>query len=150
MVTVFIQTSRFSAESQYANSVTLEMVCPSANTQELLRHAVEAWQHIYRNGYECRKAGVMLSGMVPVEQTTGRLFDGETLERFRRVMPVVDMLSKKYGRDTVRLAGTNPRGLWRTRAAKRSPRYATKLTDVLLIGRARSGAGRCWMVWPRC
>ena len=42
----------------------------------------------------------MLSGEVPAEQTTGRLFDDETLERFRRVMPVVDMLNKKYGRDT--------------------------------------------------
>jgi DNA polymerase V len=71
--------------------------------------------------------------MVPAEQTTGRLFDDETLERFRRVMPVVDMLNKKYGRDTVRLAGANPKGRWRTRAAVRSPRYTTKLSDVLLL-----------------
>ncbi len=68
VVTVFIQTSRFSPEAQYANSVTLEMVYPSDNTQELLRHAVEALQRIYRKGYEYRKAGVMLSGMVPDEQ----------------------------------------------------------------------------------
>lgn len=33
----------------------------------------------------------MLSGMVLAEQT--RLFDDETLERFRRVMRVVDMLN---------------------------------------------------------
>lgn len=103
------------------------------NTQELLRHAVEALQRIYRKGYEYRKAGVMLSGMVPAEQTTGRLFDDETLERFRRVMPVVDRLNKKYGRDTVRLAGANPKGRWRTKAAKRSPRYTTKLAEVLRL-----------------
>lgn len=132
-ITVFIHTGRFSAEAQYGNSVTMEMVYPSDNTQELLRHAVEALQRIYRKGYEYRKAGVMLSGMVPVEQTTGRLFDNETLERFRRVMPVVDMLNKKYGRDTVRLAGVSPKGRWRTKAAKRSPRYTTKLSEVLLL-----------------
>ena len=106
------------------------MVYPSDNTQELLRHALEALQRIYRRGYGYGKAGVMLSGMVPAEQTSGRLFDDETLERFRRVMPVVDMLNKKYGRDTVRLAGTNPKGRWRTRADKRSPRYTTKLAEV--------------------
>ena len=133
VVTVFIQTSRFSAEARYANSVTLEMVYPTDSTQELLRHAVEALQRIYREGYEYRKAGVMLSGMVPAGQTTGRLFDDKTLERFRRVMPVVDMLNKKYGRDTVRLAGANPKGRWRTKAAKRSPRYTTKLSEVPLI-----------------
>src|SRR5215207_9958381 len=82
VVTVFIQTSRFSAEAQYGNSVTLEMVYPSDNTQELLGHAVEPLQRIYRRGYEYRKAGVMLSGMVPAAQTTARLFDDETLERF--------------------------------------------------------------------
>jgi DNA polymerase V len=57
-------------------------------------------------GYEYRKAGVMLSGLVPVAQLTERLFNDETLERFRLVMPVVDMLNKKYGRDTVRWAAT--------------------------------------------
>jgi DNA polymerase V len=110
--------------------VTLETVYPSDSTQELLGHAVEALQRIYRKGYEYRKAGVMLSGMVPAGQTSGRLFDDETLERFRRVMPVVDMLNRKYGRDTVRLAGANPKGRWRTKAEKRSPRYTTKLAEV--------------------
>jgi len=51
---------------------------------------------------------------------TGGLFDDETLERFRRVTPVVDMLNRKYGRDTVRLAAVNPKGRWRTKAARRS------------------------------
>lgn len=129
-ITVFINTGRFSDGPQYSNSVTLEMVYPSDNTQELLRHALEALQRICKKGYDYRKAGVMLSGMVPVEQTTGRLFDDETLERFRRVMPVVDLLNKKYGRDTVRLARANPKGRWRTKAAKRSPRYTTKIADV--------------------
>jgi DNA polymerase V len=65
--------------------------------------------------------------------TTGRLFDDETLERFCRVMPVVDILNKRYGRDTVRLAGANPKGRWRTKAGWRSPRYTTRLSEVPLL-----------------
>jgi len=49
------------------------------------------------------------------------------------VLPVVDMLNKKYGRDTVRLAGVNPKGRRRTKAAPASPLYTTKLTDVRLL-----------------
>ena len=109
------------------------MVYPSDSTREPLGHAAEALQRIYRKGYGYRKAGVMLSGTVPAAQTTGRLFDDEMLERFRRVMPVVDMLKRKYGRDTVRLAGANPKGRWRTKAAKRSPHYTTKLAEVLRL-----------------
>ena len=52
----------------------------------------------------------MLSGLVPAAQITERLFDDETLERFRLVMPVVDMLNRKYGRDTVRWAVATPKG----------------------------------------
>lgn len=43
------------------------------------------------------------------------------------------MLNKKYGRDIVRLTGLHPKGRWRMKAAKRSPRYTTKLSDVLLL-----------------
>jgi hypothetical protein len=39
---------------------------------------------------------------------------------------------RKYGRDTVRLAGANLKGRWRTKAAKRSPRYTTKLAVPLI------------------
>ncbi len=61
------------------------------------------------------------------------MFTDTQLERFRLVMPVVDKLNRKYGRDTVRLAGANPKGRWRTKAAKRSPRYTTKLAEVLQL-----------------
>jgi DNA polymerase V len=62
-----------------------------------------------------------------------RLFDDEMLERFRRVMPVVDMLNRKYGRDTVRWAAANPKGRCRTKVVSRSPRYTTKLSEVLRL-----------------
>lgn len=132
-VTVFAQTSRSSVEAQYGNSATLTTVYPADSTPELLKHAVSALRRIYREGYDYRKAGVMLSGLVPVSPSTGRLFTDTQLERFRLVMPVIDKLNRKYGRDTVRLAGANPKGRWRTKAVKCSPRYTTKLAEVLRL-----------------
>ncbi|MFL6283563.1 MAG: DUF4113 domain-containing protein [Pyrinomonadaceae bacterium] len=43
------------------------------------------------------------------------------------------MLNRKYGRDTVRWAVANPKGCWRTKAARRSPLYTTSLSDVPLL-----------------
>jgi DNA polymerase V len=48
-------------------------------------------------------------------------------------MHIVDMLNRRYGRNTVRLAGMNPKGKWKTRAAECSPRYTTKLSEVPLL-----------------
>jgi DNA polymerase V len=129
-ITVFIETSRFDQNHHYANSATMEMLYPSDSTQELLRHAQEALSRIYRKGYGYRRAGVLLNGLVPSDQLTHRLFDSETLERFRRVMPVVDMLNRKYGRDTVRLAAARTDGRWKTKAARSSPRYTTRFSEI--------------------
>lgn len=66
---------------------------------------------------------MLLRGFVPSNQLTQQLFDSETLEKFRRIMPVVDPLNRKYGRDTVRWARARLDGRWRTKAARGSPVY---------------------------
>jgi DNA polymerase V len=70
---------------------------------------------------------------VPATEITGCLFDSETLEKYRRVMPVVDQLNAKYGRGTVRFAIARPRGRWRTKALRSSPHHTTRLTDIPLL-----------------
>jgi hypothetical protein len=72
----------------------------------------------------------MLSGFVPSDQLTERLFDNETLERFRLVMPVIDAFNRKYDRDTVRWAKARLNGSWRAKAARCSPHYTLRPTDV--------------------
>jgi DNA polymerase V len=130
VVTVFVQTSQHSPGPQYANSATIEMIYPTDSTQELLQAALEALGRVFRKGYDYRRAGVTLSGFTPADQLTNRLFDYETLEKFRRIIPVVDMLNMKYGRDTVRWAVAKPNGRWKTKAARCSPRYTTRLSDI--------------------
>jgi DNA polymerase V len=134
VVTVFVGTSRFAeAQRQYANSATLELIYPTDNTQELVQNALEALGRIFRQGYGYRKAGVFLSGLLPADQLTSRLFDHETMERFRRVMPVMDRLNAKYGRETVRLGVARPGGRWKTKAGRTSPRYTTRLDEIVTL-----------------
>jgi hypothetical protein len=80
----------------------------------------------------------MLSGLVPASQLTERLFDDEMLERFRHVMPVMDMLNRKYGRDTVRLAVANPKGRWGRGRHVWGDAFSTCPVVARLISRARS------------
>jgi DNA polymerase V len=130
-VTVLIETGRFvKGTERYASSAMMETVYPSDNTQELLQHALEGLGRIFRPGFEYRRAGILLTGLVPTAQLTRRLFDSETLEKYRRVMPVVDRLNAKYGCGTVRLALARPDGRWKTKAARSSPHYTTRLSDI--------------------
>jgi DNA polymerase V len=132
-VTVFIETSRFDKESYYSNSATLELVYATDNTQEVIQHALEALGRIFRPGYRYRRAGVLFNGLLPADQLTRRLFDNQALDKYRRVMPVVDRLNAKYGAGTVRFSVARPGGRWKTKLARRSPRYTTRLAEVMLI-----------------
>jgi DNA polymerase V len=132
-VTVFIQTGRFSRGPQHADSATVEMIYPSDSTREIVRAALDALHRIFREGYDYRRAGVQLGGLLPADRLTRRMFDDETLEKFRRVAPAVDRLNRKYGRGTVRWGVAKTEGRWRTKALRRSPRYTTRLAEVRVV-----------------
>jgi DNA polymerase V len=133
VVTVFINTSRFSADPQYSNSATFELAYSTDSTEELLGWALKGLEQIYRSGYRYKKAGVMLNKLAPAEHLSMRLFGDERFERSRRVMKVVDEINAKHGRDTICFGAARPGGRWETKFLRRSGRYTTCLNEVLRI-----------------
>ena len=129
-VTVFIETDRFKPGPQYSNSVTLNVAPKSDNTWELRELAFSGLARIYKPEYDYRRAGVTLGGLELADLVAKRLWEDEWYERQRRLMAAVDRLNGKYGRDTVRCGLFHTDGLWRTRFAKRSPRYTTRWSEI--------------------
>ncbi len=133
VVTVFINTSRFSADPQYSNSATYELAYSTDSTEELLSWALKGLEQVYRPGYRYKKAGVMLNKLSPAEQLSMRLFGDDRFEKSRRVMKAVDDINARHGRDTVRFGVARPGGRWETKFLWRSRRYTTCLNEVLRI-----------------
>jgi DNA polymerase V len=129
-VTVFIETDRFRPGPQYSNSVTLNVAPKSDDTWELRELAFSGLARIYKPEYDYRRAGVTLGGLELADLVAKRLWEDERYERQRRLMAAVDRLNGKYGRDTVRCGLFHTEGLWRTRFAKRSPRYTTRWSEI--------------------
>jgi DNA polymerase V len=129
-VTVFIETDRFKPGPQYSNSVTLNVAPKSDNTWELRELAFSGLARIYKPEYDYRRAGVTLGGLELADLVAKRLWEDDWYERQRRLMAAVDRLNGKYGRDTVRCGLFHTEGLWRTRFAKRSPRYTTRWSEI--------------------
>jgi DNA polymerase V len=134
VVTVFVLTDRFAAGPQYGNSVTYELASPTDTTGELVWWAQRALTEIYRRGYLYKKAGVMLNGLLPAGTLTKRMHGDEQFERARRAMQAVDALNRRHGRDTIRCGlPRSPDGRWPTKFLMRSPRYTTRLKEVLRV-----------------
>jgi DNA polymerase V len=133
VVTVFIETNRFSLEPQYENSVTCELACSTDVTAELLAWALRGLEEIFREGYRYKKAGVMLNRLVPADGQSRLLFGDSDYECSRRVMKAVDEINTRHGHDTVRLGAARPCRPWETKFLRRSPRYTTCIKEVLSI-----------------
>lgn len=133
VVTVFINTNRFSNEPQYGNSITRELVYSTDSTKELLEWVLKGLEHIYRPGYRYKKAGVMLNQLVPADQMTKRFFGNADFERSHCVMKAIDEINKRHGHDTVRFGLVQSKGRWQTKSLRRSQNYTTNLKEILCI-----------------
>jgi DNA polymerase V len=125
VVTIFINTNRFSNEPQYRNSITYELAYSTDSTKELLEWAQKGLEQIYRSRFKYKKAGVMLNQLVPAEQLSKRFFGDKAFERSHRVMRAMDEINKRHGRDTVRFGIPKAEGRWKTKSLRRSQNYTT-------------------------
>lgn len=133
-VTVFIGTDKFNPKpSYYSNSETYCSIYPSDTDYELQKWAIFCFDKIFRKNVSYRKAGVILSGLVPADELTDRIFDEKKWERFRFVMKSVDEVNRKFGRDTVHFGQPLLNNIWRGKSEWRSSRYTTRFKEILTI-----------------
>jgi DNA polymerase V len=133
-VTVFVATDRFNPQPEpYSNAATHSSIYPSDTNYELQKWTFACLEKIYRKGFSYRKAGVILSGLVPIDKLTERMFDDKKWERFRLAMQAVDEINRKFGRDTIHFAATNSGGAWRGKSEYRSRRYTTRFGEIASV-----------------
>lgn len=132
-ITVFVATNRFQPENYYSNAATYSSAYPTDVNQELQTRALGCLEKIFRAGFFYCRAGVILSGLVPADKLTARMYDDERWERFRKVMKAVDEINRKFGRDTIRFAVVNPEASWQGKCERRSSRYTTRFDEILRV-----------------
>lgn len=149
-VLCFVRTSPFRQQDrQYANSVVVPLVRPSADTPELVQAALVGLSRIHRPGYRYAKAGVMLLDLVPQSWQQHELDWGEAMpgdaqaaqvaqvERPReRLMAALDAINTRYGRGALTLAATQAGSAeqpWQMKQARRTPRYTTHWEELAQV-----------------
>ena len=134
VLTVFIHTNPHATnQPQYYNQVLIELSVPTNDSSELINTALKGLKSIFKEGYRYKKAGVIVSDIVPERPLQGDLFDTRDREKYRRVMMVMDSLNASYGKQKVKIAAQGFDRKWKLKNEKLSPCYTTKLDDVLLV-----------------
>jgi len=131
LLSVFVETHPFQVDQpQYSNCQEYRLAVPTNYTGELVRYAVDGLEEIFRYGYRYKKAGVIVSGMVPERQVQGQLFDTLDRDKYRRAMHAIDRINQLMGRDVVRCAAQGFGRDWKLRQERLSPCYTTRWGDL--------------------
>ena len=142
--TVFLQTDRFRPKPfMYKNKHSYRSVYYSDVTSEIYGWVGECFDAVYHPGIEYRKAGVILSDLIPSSQATARLIERRNFERRHSLAKVIDELNFRYGRDVVRFASLEDKGRWQGKSEHRgNDAYHEVGRDVLGLGQTMSRSMR--------
>jgi DNA polymerase V len=138
IINVFIVPKEPPAHNAYFRhgpSVSSYIILPVAtsSTNELIKPAILLAERLFEPGRIYKKAGVMLSGIVPDASIQGNLFmpDGKNSERM--LMNVVDNINFSQRDDMIKFASSGTKRNWKMRQELRSPRYTTRWDELKKI-----------------
>lgn len=137
MIDVFIVTNdqrgkeyRYNPQTKHKTAV---LPRATANTNELIHHAVCLVEKLYKQGPKYLKAGVILSGITPDKSIQGNLFllPGGKMQGY--LMETIDNINFSMRDDLVKFVSSGLRRNWKMRQELRSNRFTTRWTELFKI-----------------
>jgi len=132
-LTVFVMTNRFSEDPKYVNSKTIQLPVATNDTAELIQNAVVVLKMLFRKGYKYKKAGVIVSELIPENNVQQSIWDSKDRKKQKELMCVIDKITSTMGSNVVKFAIQGTRRRWKLRQEKLSPHYTTKWDELLEI-----------------
>lgn len=134
MLTIFILTNKFRSDlPQHFESKTVPLLVPTSGAGELITAAKKALEKIYIPGYAYKKAGVVVSGIVPGNEIQLSFWDQSDRLRLNRLYNIVDQINRKNGNNTLKMAAQGFSKKWRLKNEHLSRMYTTNFRDLIEI-----------------
>jgi DNA polymerase V len=116
-------------------SIGTQITLPAAtsSTQELIKPALQLAERIYERGKEYKKAGVMLSGIVPDNSIQGNMFLPENKNCERKLMNMIDNVNFSQRDDVLKFAASGTTRDWKMQQKLMSKRYTTRWNELFEV-----------------
>lgn len=136
VVSVFVVAKGQDANTGFrGNTLTSHTTLPVATsaTHELIKPAVNLVDRLFEQGRQYKKAGVMLSGLVPDNTIQANLFKEEKDNNKRLLMSMLDNVNFSMRNDIVKFAASGTKRDWKMRMEMRSPRYTSRWDELFEV-----------------
>ncbi len=130
---VFLRTNSHRQElDQYNNSTVVKLPFATNSSIELVKFATEGLRRIFRQGYQYKKAGVVIMDFKPENEIQLNLFENSN-PKHTQLMKTMDVINSCYGQQKIRLASQDQKRVWKMKQERLSPRYTTRLQDIIIV-----------------
>ena len=128
---VFIHTNNFREDlPQYWKNTVIQLPVPTNDTQEIVHYALAGLKTIFMQGYQYKKAGVIITEITEGAQLG--LFDSVDREKRERLQQAIDKINGEHSQ-LVKLAIQGTGRDWKLKQEQLSGRYTTDISQIINI-----------------
>ena len=117
---------------QHRESTKVSLPFPTNSSLIISAEAVKAVTSIFKEGVKYKRAGVIVTGLVPIDNYQLHLFKQEN-PKHKHLMHAIDDVNIKYGDYKIKLANQDLKRTWKMRQEHLSPKYTTNINDVIKV-----------------
>lgn len=129
---VFIHTNNFREDlPQYWRNTVIHLPVPTSDTLEIVHYALAGLRSIFMQGYQYKKAGVIITEIVSGGIQTS-LFDSMDRTKRTKLMQAIDRINGEHTQK-VKLAIQGSGRDWKLRQEQLSGHYTTDINEILTI-----------------
>ena len=132
-VVLFLKKDKFKANGERYNFYKMATLpFPSNTSFSICNLALKMLSELYKEGDSYKKAGVIVTEIIPSNQRQFHLFDDEN-PKFQKIMEVIDKQHAKIGERKIRLGNQDLQRTWKMKQYHLSNKYTTNFKEILEI-----------------
>ncbi len=117
---------------QHRASKTVVFPYPTNSTLTISKSAVQAVTTIFKEGIQYKRAGVIVTGLVPSDNYQLDMFASEN-PKHTSLMNMIDKINQTYKADKIKLGSQDLQRTWKMRQERLSPKYTTNISDIIKV-----------------
>jgi DNA polymerase V len=132
-VILYLKKDKYKVDRSRYNFYKLETLPFASNSNITISSiAVKMLKEIFEEGEIYKKAGIIVTQIIPENQKQLHLFEEEN-PKHQKLMKVIDDFHKKTGERKIRLGNQDLQHTWKMKQNHLSPKYTTDIKDIFTV-----------------
>jgi len=133
LVMLFVHTNYHRKDlPQYSRNIVVKTDYPTNSSIDIVKYAIKGLEEIFKEGYQYKKAGVVVMGITPENEKQLNIFTEEN-PKHKALMMVMDKMNHSIGQKKLKLACQDLGRTWKMNQERLSPRYTTRIDEIITV-----------------